>query len=93
MAALKRNQGRDLARRSGKTGRKQSRDRVEGWVRKTVVMDQRKLDAARRVLGVETDTEAIDVALDLVAFRRKLVREMPPSDARAALKMCWTRQA
>ena len=37
-------------------------------------MDQRKLDAARRSLGVPSDTEAIDVALDLVAFRRELVR-------------------
>jgi hypothetical protein len=64
----------DLARRSGKTGQKRSRGRGEGWVRKNVVMDQRKLDAARRVLGVETETEAIDVALDLVAFRRELVR-------------------
>jgi hypothetical protein len=43
-------------------------------VRKNVIMDQRKLDAARSVLGVETETEAIDVALDLVAFRRELVR-------------------
>jgi hypothetical protein len=63
----------DLARRSRKTGQKRSR-RGEGWVRKNVVMDQRKLDAARRALGVETETEAIDVALDLVAFRRELVR-------------------
>ena len=43
-----------------------------GWVRKNVVMDQRKLDAARRVLGVETETEAIDLALDFVAFRREI---------------------
>ena len=63
----------DRARRSGKAGQKRSRGR-EGWVRKNVVMDQRKLDAARRVLGVATETEAIDVALDLVAFRRELVR-------------------
>ena len=34
--------------------------RGAGWVRKNMVMNQRKLDAARRVLGVETDTEAID---------------------------------
>jgi hypothetical protein len=67
------NKQMDLARRSRKTGQKRSR-RGEGWVRKNVVMDQRKLDAARRVLGVETETEAIDVALDLVAFRRELVR-------------------
>jgi hypothetical protein len=68
------NKRMDSARRSGKTGQKRSRGRGEGWVRKNVVMDQRKLDAARRVLGVETETEAIDVALDLVAFRRELVR-------------------
>jgi hypothetical protein len=68
------NKRTDLDRRTGRTGQKRSRGRGEGWVRKNVVMDQRKLDAARRVLGVETETEAIDVALDLVAFRRELVR-------------------
>jgi hypothetical protein len=62
------------ASRAGKTSRKRSRERRDGWVRKNVVMDQRKLDAARRILGVETETEAVDVALDLVAFRRELVR-------------------
>jgi len=35
-------------------------------------MDQQKLDAARRALGVKTETEAIDLALDFVAFRREL---------------------
>ena len=64
----------DLTRRPGKPGQKRSRGRGDGWVRKNVLMDQRKLDTARRVLGVETETEAIDVALDLVAFRRELVR-------------------
>jgi hypothetical protein len=43
-----------------------------GWVRKNVIMDQRKLDAARRALRVDTETEAIDLALDFVAFRREL---------------------
>lgn len=43
-----------------------------GWVRKNVAMDQRKLDAARRALGVATETEAIDLALDFVAFRREI---------------------
>jgi hypothetical protein len=62
------------ARPVAKAEQKRSRGRGEGWVRKNVVMDQRKLDAARRVLGVATETEAIDVALDLVAFRRELVR-------------------
>jgi hypothetical protein len=45
-----------------------------GWVRKNVVMDQRKLDVARRALGVKTETEAIDQALDFVAFREELAR-------------------
>ena len=45
-----------------------------GWVRKNVVMDQRKLDAARRTLGVDTETEAIDRALDFVAFREELAK-------------------
>jgi hypothetical protein len=48
-----------------------------GWVRKNVAMDQRKLDAARRALGAVTETEAIDRALDLVAFRRDVARGIP----------------
>jgi hypothetical protein len=35
-------------------------------------MDQRKLDVARRALGVDTETEAIDQALDFIAFRYEL---------------------
>ena len=45
-----------------------------GWVRKNVIMDQRKLDAAKRALGVDTETEAIDLALDFVAFRREVAK-------------------
>ena len=45
-----------------------------GWVRKNVVMDQQKLDAARRALGVNTETEAIDQALDLVGFSEELAK-------------------
>ena len=48
--------------------------RRAGWVRKNMAMDQRKLDAARRALGVETETEAIDQALDLVSFGRELAK-------------------
>jgi hypothetical protein len=35
-------------------------------------MDQRKLDAARRTLGVDTETDAIDLALDFATFRREV---------------------
>jgi hypothetical protein len=37
-------------------------------------MDQRKLDVARRALGAKTETEAIDRALDLVAFGEELAK-------------------
>ena len=52
-------------------GRRRAGKRA-GWIRKNVVMDQRKLDVARRALGVDTETEAIDRALDFVAFREEL---------------------
>ena len=48
--------------------------RRAGWVRKNVVMDQRKLDIARRALGVDTETEAIDQALDFVVFGEELAK-------------------
>ena len=63
-----------VARRAEAGTRGRSSSRRAGWVRKNVVMDQRKLDIARRVLGVDTETEAIDQALDLVAFREELVK-------------------
>ena len=44
------------------------------WVSKTVVVDRRKLDVARRAFRVQTDAEAIDLALDLVVWRRELER-------------------
>ena len=61
-----------LKRPSG--GTKRPRGRRTGWVRKNVIMDQSKLDAARRALGVETETEAIDQALDLIAFGMEVAK-------------------
>jgi Arc/MetJ family transcription regulator len=43
-----------------------------GWVRKNLHIDQRKLDAARKALGVKTETEAVDAALDAIAFRKEI---------------------
>jgi hypothetical protein len=48
--------------------------RRQRWVRKNMVVDQHKLDAARRALHANTDTDAVDQALDLVAFRQELTR-------------------
>jgi len=61
-------------RRASVTSGPRGRSRRADWVRKNVVMDQRKLDAARHALGVDTETEAIDLALDFVAFRREIAR-------------------
>lgn len=40
--------------------------------RKNMLRDQRKLDAARRALGADTETAAVDAALDLVVFRTEV---------------------
>jgi hypothetical protein len=61
-------------RRASATAGSRDRGTRTGWVRKNVVMDQQKLDAARRALGVDTETEAIDLALDFVAFRREIAQ-------------------
>ena len=42
--------------------------------RKNMLMDQRKLDAAKLALGVDSETAAVDAALDLVVFRTELFR-------------------
>ena len=63
-----------VTKRSGSSGRQRVSRRRAGWVRKNVLMDQRKLDIARRALGVDTETEAIDQALDFVAFREELAK-------------------
>jgi hypothetical protein len=38
-----------------------------------MAMDQAKLTRAKRLLGVATETEAVDAALDLIAFRAEVV--------------------
>ena len=63
-----------VAKRSASGTRQQPSSRRAGWVRKNVVMDQRKLDLARRALGVDTETAAIDLAPDYVAFRGEIAR-------------------
>ena len=62
------------AKRPVSAARQRASGRRAGWVRKNILMDQRKLDVARRALGVDTETEAIDQALDFVAFREELAK-------------------
>jgi hypothetical protein len=44
-----------------------------GKVRKNVRLTQAKVDRARRILGTDTETETIEQALDLAAFRQEVV--------------------
>ena len=60
--------------RAAASGRRRRTRRRRGWVRKNVVMDQQKLDVARRALGVDTETEAIDQALDFVVLGEELAK-------------------
>jgi hypothetical protein len=47
--------------------------RAGKWVRKNMAMDPYKLAVAKEYLGVETETAAVDAALDLVAFQAEIV--------------------
>ena len=40
--------------------------------RKNMLMDRRKLDVAKATLGADTETAAVDAALDLVVFRAEV---------------------
>jgi hypothetical protein len=42
-------------------------------VRKNLRLSQAKLDRAKRILGTETETETVEQALDLVAFREEVI--------------------
>ena len=47
--------------------------RSEKTVRKNMRISQDKLDRAREILGTRTETETVETALDLVAFRREVL--------------------
>lgn len=42
--------------------------------RKNMLMDQRKLDAAKAALGADSETATVDAALDLVVFRAEVFK-------------------
>lgn len=44
-----------------------------GVVRKNLQLTQEKIDRAKRILGTRTETETIEQALDLVAFRHEVL--------------------
>jgi hypothetical protein len=55
-------------------------------VRKNLHIDQRKLDVARKALGVKTETEAVDAALDAISFRQEISEGIQRLRAAGGLK-------
>lgn len=54
--------------------------------RKNMLVDQRKLDAAKKALGAHTETAAVDAALDLVVFRTEIFHGLDTLAALGGLK-------
>jgi hypothetical protein len=44
--------------------------------RKNYYLDQKKITRAKEILGAKTETEAVDAALDLVAFREEILKSL-----------------
>ena len=44
-----------------------------GVVRKNLRLTQEKMDRAKKILGTRTETETVEQALDLVAYRKEVV--------------------
>jgi hypothetical protein len=44
--------------------------------RKNIYLDEGKIRRARRILGTQTEAETIDRALDLVVFRKAILRSL-----------------
>lgn len=44
--------------------------------RKNYYLDQDKILRAKSILGAKTETEAIDAALDLVVFRKEILKSL-----------------
>jgi hypothetical protein len=55
--------------------------------RKNYYLDEKKIRCVRAILGAKTETEAIDAALNLVVFRKEILKSLEKLRAR----MVWRR--
>ncbi len=44
--------------------------------RKNYYLDERKIRRAQSILGTKTETEAVDAALNLIVFRRDILKSL-----------------
>ena len=70
---IKRRRTHPRRARTGPTSSVPRASRI-GKVRKAFWLDPRLLDDARESLGASTEREAVEMALDLVGFRKDLAR-------------------
>src|SRR5712691_4557252 len=56
--------------------KKQIETMKTAFKRKNVYLDEGKIRRAQRILGTQTDAETIDRALDLVVFRKEILRSL-----------------
>jgi hypothetical protein len=57
-----------------------------------MVMDQKKLDAAKKHLGAATETEAVDKALDMVAFQAEVLEGLKAAAALGPIEDVYRRR-
>lgn len=74
MAETRARTGPGTANRRGRVGGTARREHEgEAPRKKNLRLHQSKIDEAKEILGTATETETIEVALDLVVFRQELV--------------------
>ncbi len=69
-----------------------SKTKSRNLVRKNMAMDQEKLDAAKRHFGVATETEAVDRALDMVAFQTEVFAGLEAAAALGPIRDVYKRR-
>lgn len=62
---------------------------IPGRIRKTMELDPVKLAQAKAVLGTETDTETVDVALANVGFEDRLIATIDALAAAGGIADLW----
>ncbi len=61
-------------------------------VRKNLRLTQAKIDRAKRILGTRTETETIEQALDLVAFREEVAEGIDRIAGTGAVREVFRRE-
>jgi hypothetical protein len=61
--------------------------------RKNYYLDENKIRRVRTILGVKTETEAIDAALNLVVFRKEILKSLEKVAGKGGVEKVFSGQA